>query len=426
MPVPAYPIQHLCIDFKEFPRDKHSYNAILVVIDRLGKDSVTIPCHKTIDARGLAILFIMWIYRFGHTPETIILDRGPQFISSFWKEFCRIIGVKLKLSTAYHKETDGQTEIMNRYIDQRLRPFVSYYQDNWSELLPIMDHAQMTLPHSTIGMAPYQLKFGSVPRNSWDWNTPKASTPAEKLNFADALTVATRMHKAWEVAKSNMEKAQETMSKHVNQHRREIDWQVKDFVYLSARNLKSDRPSRKLADQWKGPYEILEKVGNAYRLKLPEGSKIHPVFAPDVLTKDPHNPLPGQENPKPDGEVISGQEEFVVDEVLAVRLKYGKLEYRVSWVGHDPDPVWYPASNLMGSPHKLRDFHTAYPTMVGPPRRLNEWIKAWEDGIDDLSYLEDDKPVAKAKASGKARDSESQELRTRRSKRRAKELNLVN
>jgi hypothetical protein len=184
------------MDFKEFPKDKHGYNAILVIIDRLGKDSMTVPCHKTIDARGLATLFIKWIYQFSHTLETIISDRGPQFVSSFWNEFCQIIGVKLKLSTAYHKEIDSQTEIMNRYIDQRLRPFVFYYQDNWSELLPMIDRVQMTLPHSSIGMALYQLKFGLEPKTSWDWNSLKASTAIEKLNHADALALATRMHKA--------------------------------------------------------------------------------------------------------------------------------------------------------------------------------------------------------------------------------------
>jgi hypothetical protein len=65
------------MDFKEFPKDKHGYDAILVIIDRLGKDSVTVPCYKIIDARGLATLFIRWIYRFGHTLKTIILDHGP-------------------------------------------------------------------------------------------------------------------------------------------------------------------------------------------------------------------------------------------------------------------------------------------------------------------------------------------------------------
>ena len=68
-------------------------------------------------------------------------DRGPQFISSFWKEFCDVLGTKLKLSTAEQPQTDGQTEIVNQYIDQRLRPFVSYYQDDWDELLLIVDFA---------------------------------------------------------------------------------------------------------------------------------------------------------------------------------------------------------------------------------------------------------------------------------------------
>ena len=77
LPVPDYPMQHLCMDFKSFPLDKHGYDAILVFIDRLGKDSVSIPCHKTTDAKGLAKLFIQWIYRFGHCPESITSDRGP-------------------------------------------------------------------------------------------------------------------------------------------------------------------------------------------------------------------------------------------------------------------------------------------------------------------------------------------------------------
>ena len=124
-----------------------------------------------------------------------------------------------------------------------------------------------------------------------------------------------------------MEKAQETMSKHMNQHRRKIDWTVGDFVYLSAKNLQSDRPSRKLDDQWKGLFEVLEQVGYSYRLRLPPGSKIHPVFALDVLAKDLHNLLLGQELAKPDAEVIVGQEEYVVEDILAVRLNYRKLQY---------------------------------------------------------------------------------------------------
>ena len=396
LPVPSYPWQHICMDFKEFPEDKHGYNMILVFIDRLGKDSVSIPCHKTIDARGMAQLYIQWVYRFGHSPETIISDRGPQFVSSFWNEFCRIIGVKVKLSTAYHKETDGQTEVMNRYIDQRLRPFVTYYQDNWSELIPIMDRVQMTLPHSTIGMAPYRLKYGVEPRNSWDWKSPKAASPREKLNLQEALALAGRMHKAWQEAETSMVKAQDRMRKAENKHRREIDWKVGDRVYLSTRNLKNYRPSRKLSAKYDGPYIVVEQVGNAYRLRLPDGSSIHDVFSPDVLKKYPDNPLPGQESAQTPSEAIAGSEEWEVNEILASKLQHGKLYYHVSWRGHDPDSTWYLASNFLGAPHKLRDFHQRYPNTAGPPRRLGEWIAAYEAGIDEYNHLADDRSVPKS------------------------------
>ena len=75
--MPEYPMQHLTMDFKEFLKDRHGYDSILVFMDRLGKSLVTIPCHKTTNARQMAQLFIKWVYQFGHTLESIISDRGP-------------------------------------------------------------------------------------------------------------------------------------------------------------------------------------------------------------------------------------------------------------------------------------------------------------------------------------------------------------
>ena len=115
------------MDFKSFPKDKEGFDCLWVVIDRLSKQAVSIPCYKTVTARRIAELYVEHLYRHRGAPRSIVSDRGPQFISSFWKEFTRILGVKLKLSTVFHPETDGQTEVMNQYIDQRLRPFVNYY-----------------------------------------------------------------------------------------------------------------------------------------------------------------------------------------------------------------------------------------------------------------------------------------------------------
>jgi hypothetical protein len=125
LPIPERPWQHISMDFKSFPKDKKGYDTILVVIDRLSKQSFSLPCYKTTTAKDMARLYIEHVYRTKSVPDSIVSDRGPQFVSDFWNEFCRILGVKLKLSTAYHPQTDGQTEIMNQYIDQRLRPFVS-------------------------------------------------------------------------------------------------------------------------------------------------------------------------------------------------------------------------------------------------------------------------------------------------------------
>ena len=102
-----------------------------------------------------------------------------------------------------------------------------------------------------------------------------------------------------------MEQAQERMRQATNPHRREIDYHVGDKVYLSTRNLKTSRPSRKLAAKWEGPFQIKERVGNAYRLLLPKGSTMYDVFSPELLMKDPNDPLPGQEAPKPLSKIIT-------------------------------------------------------------------------------------------------------------------------
>src|ERR1700678_2690416 len=109
LPIPDYPWQHITMDFKSMPRDKHGFDTVFVVIDRLSKQAISIPCYKTVTASDMATMFISHISRYFGPPESIVSDRGPQFVSHFWEEFCRILGIKLKLSSAFHPQTDGQT-----------------------------------------------------------------------------------------------------------------------------------------------------------------------------------------------------------------------------------------------------------------------------------------------------------------------------
>jgi transposase InsO family protein len=402
LPIPERPWRHITVDFKSQPKDKYGFDNICVIVDRLSKQSISIPCYKTVTAEQLAQLFIQYVYRYYGPPDSIVSDRGPQFVSTFWNAFCTILGTKLKLSTANHPQTDGQTEIMNQYLDQRLRPFVNYYQDNWSELLPLMDYAQLTLPHSSLGtMSPYELLNGYPPRTSFDW-APPSNAPANasvKLSQERARAVASRMEQALEKGRESIRKAQEKKERDVNAHRRPVDFGVKDKVWVTTKHWRSQRPSRKLGHQMEGPFEVLEQVGNSFRLKLPASMRIHDVFSPDRLRRAANDPLPGQANEQPAPIQITSDEEWEIQDILAVKQVRGKLLYRASWVGYDEDLEWYPASNFKYSPHKLRDFHAANQdkNLPGPPRLLDQWIKAWENGRDNYDELDDDRPIPHAR-----------------------------
>ena len=108
------------MDFQSFPTDQHRFDTTLIITCQLTKQPISIPCHKKTDAKDLAHLFMTHFFWYYGAPETIVLDCRPQFISTFWQAFCRIISITLKLSTTRHPETDGQMKIVNQHITMRL------------------------------------------------------------------------------------------------------------------------------------------------------------------------------------------------------------------------------------------------------------------------------------------------------------------
>jgi hypothetical protein len=203
----------------------------------------------------------------------------------------------------------------------------------------------------------------------------------------------TRLYESWQRAREHMARTQERYTTQANKHRRPVDFKVGDKVWVTTRHWHIDRPSRKLANQMEGPYEILEQVGHSFKLKLPDSMKIHPVFHAEKLRRDPNNPLPGQANPEPPPlELEDGETEYEVQEVLAVKLVRGKLRYRIQWKGWDPDPEWYPASSLSNSPIVLRDFHKSNPNRPGPPKNLQYWLDCATNDTFPEPRADDDEP----------------------------------
>ena len=142
--------------------------------------------------------------------------------------------------------------------------------------------------------------MGYLPHISFNWERPEGpQTVYKKLSYKEAQQYARRLEEVQTVAYKNLEKAQKLIEQQVNKHRREPNFTKGDKVQVITKNQKTERPSRKLDYKIVGPYKILNKEGNLYKVKLPDSIKVHPIFLPDKLQKATNNPLPGQKNKPP-------------------------------------------------------------------------------------------------------------------------------
>ena len=144
-----------------------------------------------------------------------------------------------------------------------------------------------------------------------------------------------------------------------------------------------------------GPYPIIAMKGHSYQVKLPLYMHMHDVFHADRLRKAATESLPGQIEPEEEPIEVNGSPEWTVEEILDSRIYRGRLQYRASWTGCDPDPTWYNARGFVGAPHKVKEYHQAYPDKAGPPLRLNIWLQAYEAKRHLGITEEDDKAAGK-------------------------------
>jgi hypothetical protein len=140
------------------------YNSILVVVCCLMKQAIFIPTHTTDTAPILAQHFIMHVFSKHSLSNDIVSDRGHLFISKFWKSLCSALDIQVNLSTAYHLETDGQTECINQILEQYLKIFINYKQNDSTTLLPLTEFIYNNTPHSSTKVSPFFANKGYHPK----------------------------------------------------------------------------------------------------------------------------------------------------------------------------------------------------------------------------------------------------------------------
>ena len=285
-----------------------------------------------------------------------------------FQNICKKLGIELALSTAYHPQTDGQSERTNQEVEQALRTVISFHQDDWVDRLPVIEFTLNNWYHSGLKTTLFYVNYGYYPQIG---SLPRVHSPIKSVeDFIDHL------HQLQKNTEESLLKAAEDMKKFYDRHRNKTpEFNVGDKVLLDNANIALNRPSRKLSERYSRPFEITEKIGtHAYRLALPSYWKnVHPVFNVSKLHpyhKDPKNP----NYTRPPPEVIEGEPEWEVKQILNAKFANGSLKYFVKWLGWpDSENSWQDEIDLENAPEITADFYKCFP---GAPRWLEDGTKS--------------------------------------------------
>ena len=189
LPIPTHRLKDLSMDFvTDLPISTdwkgENYDSILIIVDRLTKMVHYEPVKVTIDAPGLAEVIIDVVVRHHGLPDSIVTDRGSLFTSKFWSSLCYFLGIKRKLSTAFHPQTDGQTERQNSTMEAYLRAFVNFEQNDWARLLLMAKFAYNNAKNASTGFTTFEFNYGYHPWVSYeeDLNPRSKSKTTEELS----------------------------------------------------------------------------------------------------------------------------------------------------------------------------------------------------------------------------------------------------
>jgi hypothetical protein len=234
--ITTLPFKQLSVDLVTDLPLSNGYDSLMVVVDHgLTKGVILVPCSKTIDANGIAQLFFEFVFKRFGLHDVLIFDRGPQFASAFARELARILQYDVRLSTAYHPQTDSQTERTNQEIETYLRIFCANNPHKWSKFLTSAEYLHNSVPHSSTKVSPFSLILGYEPR---------AYPPLGKTFLPALESCLSSLESSQKEALAAHETARRIMTERSS--RRFFPWKVGDKVWLEATNLQIPYPSRKL------------------------------------------------------------------------------------------------------------------------------------------------------------------------------------
>src|SRR5467141_471993 len=368
LPIPKKPWNSISMDFIEKLPQSSGYTSILVIVDRLSKQSLFILTHDTITSQQLAQLFVLLVFSKHGVPSHVTSDRGMEFVSHFFRSLGTALDMKLHFTSRYHPEGDGQTEQTNQTLEQYLRVYCNYQQDNWSELLPLAEFTYNNTPSATTSITPFLANKGYHPNLTVN--------PEHDLTSAHAHDFVTNLDELHQELRQHIAEAQRQYQAPADSRRLPApEFKIGSHTYVKAQLFHTTRLSKKLSDKFLGPYAILARPGtHSVTLRLPDSLRpVHPVFHISVLGPATPNPIPDRIQPPPPPITVDDEPEFEISEILDTKIdnrrRACKLLYLVRWTGYegtDEETSWILVSELRHASELVSDFHLAYPAKPGP------------------------------------------------------------
>jgi len=320
--IPTEPWTDVSMDFVlGLPQTLRGHDSIFVVVDRFSKMAHFLTCSHTFDASRIASLFFTEVVRLHGLPTTIVSDRDVKFVSYFWKTLWAKLGTKLQFSNAYHPQTDGQTEVVNRSLGNLLRCLVTDHTASWDLLLSQAEFAYNNSVNCSTRRSPFEVVIGLQPLTPVDL-VPLPLPPRVSEGAEDFLR---HIHEIHEEVRKKIALSNESYKTRVDAHRRVVEFQPGDLVLI---NLRPERFSKgslhKLHLRRAGPFKVLKRLGdNAYLIDLPSNLTFSPIFNIADLTPfhrsvDDATPTPTVSLPpsiKPRDEIA----EILDDQIVSTR-----------------------------------------------------------------------------------------------------------